>query len=140
MKVKSVPLYVKIKKNKKNSESRFIKDEIVFPRTHPTLLKVHANSNHLITNGTLHEVASFIIHTGFNSSDFTSEDIALVEVLEPFVFGETAQPATLPAQDEATPGGSTATSIGWGFVDVMPRYYFHKIVFLRVLEYLKVII
>jgi Trypsin len=82
-------------------------------------LKVHAGSNHLITNGTLHEVASFILNTGFNSSDFASEDIALLEVLQPFEFGETTQPAKLPAQDEATPGGSPATVIGWGFVDVI---------------------
>jgi Trypsin len=94
---------------------------------HPTLLKVHAGSNHLITNGTLHEVASFIMHTGFNSSDFSSEDIALVEVLQPFEFGETTQPAKLPAQDEATPEGSPAWSIGWGFVDVILKYYFHFI-------------
>lgn len=82
-------------------------------------MKVHANSNHLITNGTVHHVASYIQHTGFNMSDFTTEDIALLEVEEPFEFGETAQPATLPAQDEETPGGSAATVIGWGFVDVI---------------------
>jgi hypothetical protein len=84
----------------------------------PSLLEVHANSNHLITNGTLHSVLSFVQHAGFNFSDFTSEDIALVQVDPPFVFGETAQPAQLPAQDEETAGGSAATVIGWGFVDV----------------------
>ncbi|XP_065347871.1 trypsin-7-like [Cloeon dipterum] len=83
----------------------------------PGWLEIHANSNHLITNGTSHEVVRFIQHAGFNFSDFTSEDIAVIEVTPPFEFSETAQPAVLPEQDVETPAGSPAVVIGWGFVD-----------------------
>ncbi|XP_065353059.1 trypsin-7-like isoform X2 [Cloeon dipterum] len=82
------------------------------------VLKVRANSNSLTdSNGTMHSVVRVRRHPGFVLQDLTSEDIGLVQVNPPFVFGATAQAALLPEQDEELAADEDATTAGWGFLE-----------------------
>nr|CAD7400252.1 unnamed protein product [Timema cristinae] len=79
----------------------------------PTLLGLRAGSSLQQSGGFVHSVAQLIEHPLYD--DFTNEnDIALLRVNEPFVFGVGVQPVPLAAAGSEVSAGTYAVAAGWG--------------------------
>nr|CAD7262987.1 unnamed protein product [Timema shepardi] len=64
-------------------------------------------------NGTVHHVTKVIVHHGFNYRHLDN-DIALIQVAEPFSKNKYVKYVRLPDQGEITPVGTKAWVAGWG--------------------------
>nr|CAD7401792.1 unnamed protein product [Timema poppensis] len=64
-------------------------------------------------NGTVHHVRKVIVHHGFNYRHLDN-DIALIQVAEPFSKNKYVKYVRLPDQGEITPVGTKAWVAGWG--------------------------
>nr|CAD7199761.1 unnamed protein product [Timema douglasi] len=64
-------------------------------------------------NGTVHHVRKVIVHHGFNYRHLDN-DIALIQVAEPFSKNKYVKYVRLPDQGEITPAGTKAWVAGWG--------------------------
>nr|CAD7394990.1 unnamed protein product [Timema cristinae] len=69
------------------------------------------------TNGTVHHVQRVIVHHNFNSRNFLDNDIALIQVVEPFSKNKYVKYVELPDQGEITPVGTKAWVAGWGMTE-----------------------
>nr|CAD7206949.1 unnamed protein product [Timema douglasi] len=79
----------------------------------PSLLGLRAGSSLHQSGGTVHSVAQLIEHPLYD--DFTNEnDIALLRVNEPFVFGVGVQAVPLAAAGSEVSPGTYAVAAGWG--------------------------
>nr|CAD7612235.1 unnamed protein product [Timema genevievae] len=79
----------------------------------PSLLGLRAGSSLQQSGGIVHSVAQLIEHPLYD--DFTNEnDIALLRVNEPFVFGVGVQPVPLAAAGSEVSAGTYAVAAGWG--------------------------
>ncbi|XP_044743793.1 trypsin-7-like [Chrysoperla carnea] len=65
-------------------------------------------------DGSVINISSKIIHEKYVTAT-SGNDIALLKLAEPAVFGKYAQPAVLPDQDEPAPAGSNVLLAGWGY-------------------------
>ncbi|XP_046389305.1 transmembrane protease serine 9-like [Ischnura elegans] len=84
----------------------------------PSDLTVFSGSNILKNAGTKHQVVEIHYHEGFNPHDAWKNDIGVMKVTPPFVFGNGIEPINLPDKDVDTPGGTMATVVGWGRTSV----------------------
>ncbi|XP_057327141.1 trypsin-1-like [Microplitis mediator] len=77
---------------------------------------VHAGSNLTNGGGSYHRAVRVINHEAFKITVnwVLSNDIALVEVYQPFVFDKTRQPIPLFNVNEEVEPGTLATVAGWG--------------------------
>nr|CAD7440183.1 unnamed protein product [Timema bartmani] len=64
-------------------------------------------------NGTVHHVTKVIVHHGYNYRQIDN-DIALIQVAEPFSKNKYVKYVRLPDQGEITPVGTKAWVAGWG--------------------------
>nr|CAD7592153.1 unnamed protein product [Timema genevievae] len=64
-------------------------------------------------NGTVHHVTKVIVHHGYNYRQLDN-DIALIQVAEPFSKNKYVKYVRLPDQGEITPVGTKAWVAGWG--------------------------
>ncbi|KAF4514269.1 UNVERIFIED_CONTAM: hypothetical protein B566_EDAN018537 [Ephemera danica] len=67
----------------------------------------------LEVGGTRHDAAELILHPDYSGAT-TRNDIALVRVVQPFVWDSMTAPVALPVQGQITDGGMNATLTGWG--------------------------
>ncbi|XP_057328312.1 trypsin-1-like [Microplitis mediator] len=91
---------------------------------------VHAGSNFTNAGGSYHTVARVIKHEAFevNVNQIPSNNIALVEVYQPFVFDKTRQPIPLFNVNEEIEAGTIATVAGWGQIySVLPGLYSYNL-------------
>ncbi|XP_059474617.1 trypsin-1-like, partial [Neocloeon triangulifer] len=79
----------------------------------PSDLSVRSGSVN-VNDGTRHQVTNIIMHESYDALDSWNNDIAILEVATPFVYGPNEQPITLPNQGDEPAVGSAATVIGWG--------------------------
>ncbi|XP_059474203.1 trypsin-1-like [Neocloeon triangulifer] len=80
------------------------------------VLSVRSGSVNL-SEGTRHQVTRVIMHENFDALDSFNNDIAILEVEPPFVYGPYVQPIALPNQGDEPAVGTAATVIGWGQIE-----------------------
>ncbi|KAJ9596143.1 hypothetical protein L9F63_027234 [Diploptera punctata] len=73
--------------------------------------KMRVGSSYIEEGGSLHQAISIIIHPQYDSHSMDN-DIAIIKVTEPFVFGTNVQRITLITN--SVPTGTPATVTGWG--------------------------
>lgn len=83
---------------------------------YPEWYSIRSGSTNHSEGGTLHRVKRVIVHekNRFNDFGMILNDIALVEVCEPFDFDNTRRAIELFNQDEKSSSGSMAVVSGWG--------------------------
>ncbi|CAG2056681.1 unnamed protein product [Timema podura] len=72
-------------------------------------------------NGTVHHVTKVIVHHGYNYRQLDN-DIALIQVAEPFSKNKYVKYVRLPDQGEITPVGTKAWVAGWGLTKPNQQY------------------
>ncbi|XP_018359077.1 PREDICTED: trypsin-1-like [Trachymyrmex cornetzi] len=79
-----------------------------------SLYRLHAGSNDKYEGGTFHSVKKIVQHPAYN---FRTEDydIALLEIVDEFVFNDKVQPVKLPKKELAD--GVMVNVTGWGAVE-----------------------
>ncbi|XP_049786207.1 brachyurin-like [Schistocerca cancellata] len=77
-------------------------------------MTIHAGSNNASDDtGVRVDVGRRFVHESFDDMALTN-DIALLELKQPLTFNSKIQAATLPASQQQTTAGTTATLVGWG--------------------------
>lgn len=80
-------------------------------------VSLRAGSNERTLGGSLHNAQNVFLHPLFNSRNMDS-DVAAIQVLEPFQFGQFLQPVWLDVQGTVWPEGRMANMTGWGITQL----------------------
>ncbi|XP_069679941.1 trypsin-1-like [Periplaneta americana] len=75
----------------------------------PSEVTIRAGTSFVGTGGSVHSVSEIISHPDYKDKDY---DIALIKVLEPFIFSESIQ--KIPLTSQTPPAGTSVVVSGWG--------------------------
>ncbi|XP_040577614.2 vitamin K-dependent protein C [Lepeophtheirus salmonis] len=82
-------------------------------------------------NGQRHAIKKLIVHPGYNWKLISNwgfllkNDVAIVQVSKPFVFGENVMALCLPKVGLSIPEGSTLIVSGWGVTNISSLYKYY---------------
>lgn len=74
---------------------------------------MYVGSSNLFSNGKYKKICQTYLHPDFNSSNPITDDIGLIQLEKPLIFGNKINSLQLPKENEKI---KTGTTIGWGFV------------------------
>ncbi|XP_068083814.1 trypsin-like [Anabrus simplex] len=81
-----------------------------------SLFDVQAGTTELSADaGTVVSVYKAIYHPNYSEENNYENDIAVLQLMTPLTFNGMIQPVKLPEEMQETPGGTSATLIGWGY-------------------------
>lgn len=81
----------------------------------PMQVTLRAGSDERVLGGSLHNANTIVMHSAFQALNLEN-NIALIGVLEPFIFSETLSAVSLDVQGTTVPQGTIANLPGFGIV------------------------
>lgn len=84
---------------------------LIYSQPHDILARIGANSHK--DGGYIRHVANIIIHERYVDGN-TDNDIGIIILISPLIYGRSIQPITLPTSDYAAANGDMLLISGWG--------------------------
>lgn len=85
---------------------------LIISQPHDILVRIGANNRN--AGGYVRHVAKIIVHERYVDGNAADNDIGIVILTSPLIYGQSIQPITLPASDYAAANGDMVLISGWG--------------------------